>query len=620
MHIHTLFGKLFLGTASLIVLALGICAWLVVVKVDALVVAEQAESLCAHGAMIATVLGDRIDAAHADELRGIVRRLAAQMRGERITLIAPSGVVLADSEADAKQMEPHGDRPEVKEALEHGHGESTRYSATVAKNMKYVAVRAGPAEAPRAVVRVAMPLANITEQKGAVARIVGLIAVLGAASAAVFALGLARLWSLPLRRITATARSLSRGDLTARARIGGSDELAVLARSLNEMRDHLAGQMATIDRQRRTLEALLEQLHEGVVVVGPDRKVLLMNPTAAEMLGTGVEETGRPAVWTGMPVEYCVGHPAVQRLLLGESPAGEPTGVQETQIQLRRGGKTVNLLAHVSDLVLPNGGAADAGAGEARHDGTGRLLVLTDVTELAHAVQVKSDFAANASHELRTPLAAIRAAVETLMGMELPGKAAEARPFLEMIDRHSSRMEQMVFDLLSLSRIESSPGQFKVERIEPGPLLAELHSRYASRIEAKGLEWSARVRPGLGAICANRELLRLALDNLIDNAVKFTDAGRISVEAAAEGGSVTITVSDTGCGISEAEQERVFERFYQVERARSGPNRGTGLGLAIVRHAVAAMHGRVTLESRLGEGTRITISIPESSTEQGDQS
>jgi signal transduction histidine kinase len=247
----------------------------------------------------------------------------------------------------------------------------------------------------------------------------------------------------------------------------------------------------------------------------------------------------------------------------------------------------------------------------------GRMVVLTDITDLSRMVRVKTDFAANASHELRTPLSAIRGALETLMTLDWAKDQESARRFLGMIDRQSSRMLQMVSDLLDLSRIESSPGQFKPQELNLSTVLDELRSRFSERLAEKNLQWSVDLPQEIESITVSPHLLRAVLDNLVDNAIKFTDpGGRVSVtcrQAAGEvgeGAAVSIAVEDTGCGIAEDEQERVFERFYQVEKARSGPDRGTGLGLSIVRHAVGAMNGTVTLRSRLGEGTCVTVTIP----------
>jgi signal transduction histidine kinase len=311
-------------------------------------------------------------------------------------------------------------------------------------------------------------------------RLLWTIAGVALATAMCLALGLARLWSRPIRRIMLTARNLSHGDLTARIPVQGRDELAALASSLNEMRDHLT-----------------------------------------------------------------------------------------------------------------------------------RML------------QVKADFAANASHELRTPLSSIRAAVETLLDMDMTREASAARHFLEVVDRQSTRMQAMVGDLLNLSRIETSPERFTPVQVGVADLIEEMHIRFGERLQQKGLQWKPCLGDADGNLTVSIDLLRLVLENLIDNAIKFTGCGgSIQVSCrfvdVAESGKETpgqchiIEVADTGCGIPEDEQERVFERFYQVQQARSGADRGTGLGLSIVRHAVAAMHGSVRLASEVGRGTCVTITLPDS--------
>jgi signal transduction histidine kinase len=179
-------------------------------------------------------------------------------------------------------------------------------------------------------------------------------------------------------------------------------------------------------------------------------------------------------------------------------------------------------------------------------------------------------------------------------------------------------MENMVSDLLDLSRIESSPGQFMPRPLDLPLFLADLKQRFADRLQSKRLLWSVELPSELREIMVNQDLLQLVLDNLVDNAIKFTEpGGQVTITGNRTGGAdevhhaVTLTVADTGCGIAEQEQQRVFERFYQVEKARSGTHRGTGLGLSIVRHAVTAMQGHVALESKPGQWTRVTVRIPQ---------
>ncbi len=443
----------------------------------------------------------------------------------------------------------------------------------------------------------------------------------------VAAMVLARFWSARIRRITAAARRLSRGDLSAKAEVFGSDETAILARSLNQMRDHLVRHLGTIDRQRRTLSSLLAQLREGVVVTGPDERIVLVNPEAQRLLRlTSPKPDG---TFEGLTVERCIPQHDLQLLLRPAAqfgadqsenthvdpsivPPAEAEGhFQEIRIQVGGPDGPVSLLARACDMLLPaTDGEAESSSGPSR---PGRLLVLTDITELARAIQVKADFASNASHELRTPLSAIVAAVETIRSLDPQEYRKDADHFLDVIERHSRRMQAMVVDLLDLARLESPLVSFDSVRLPTRDVITEMHDAFADTLVDKELQWQVTIAPDCRELVAQPDLIRIALRNLIENAIRFTPAGgRVELVAQRVNGSVQLEVVDTGCGIPPAEQPRVFERFYQVGRARSGPDRGTGLGLSIVRHAVAAMNGTVELQSAVGKGTRVTIVLPQS--------
>lgn len=607
MRFGRLFWKLFLGNAVLMAAVLLVCIWLIVRQVDQFYLSELTRTLHSQAETLRHLVTEHFDPAHATELNRLAKQIGRDdPAGIRITFIGAEGTALGDSESDPVSMEPHGDRPEVRQALREGWGENTRFSHTLGRSMKYVAVRVGPAASPAGVVRVAMGLRAVREHSESVRRLVWGTGAIGLAACVLFALGLARLWSQPIRRITRAARQISRGDLNARVTAAGDDELAELGRSLNEMRARLATHLGTIDGQRRTLQSLVTQLQEGVVVTRPDGRIALINPAAACLLGIAepVEEL------IGRPVEACITPHHLQKMLLDHAEPGEAS-VHEVQITMHGQSSPASVLARACDLVLdfPDGHGASG------RQSSGRLLVLTDVTPLARTLQVKADFAANASHELRTPLSAIRAAVETLLSIDPAKDAAAVRQFAEIINRHSIRMDALVRDLLDLSRIESSPAPFEASLLELPPVLVELHARYRERLEAKNLHWSSDLGPDLGPVLVNPYLLRLVLDNLVDNTVKFTEPGghihiTSRIQEYQNRRCLHIDVIDDGCGIPEDEQERVFERFYQVERARSGPERGTGLGLSIVRHAVSAMGGSITLSSKPGRGTTVSVVIP----------
>jgi two-component system phosphate regulon sensor histidine kinase PhoR len=633
-----LFWKLFAGYAVLMTLALGVCVLLIEREIEQFHAQELTEHLLAQARTLRSQVRGRLDSAHREQLDRIAKEVGgSEADGTRVTIVAADGTVLGDSQADVSRMDSHADREEIREALDEGWGESTRWSNTLRRALRYVAIRVGTPQNPEGVVRVAVRVKTIGARTQSMRRIIWTIAIVALAATIVFALGLARLWTMPIRRITRIAGRLSRGDLSARARVRGSDELARLAQSLNEMGDHLSEQLGTIDGQRRTLEALLDQLQEGVIVAGPDGRIVLSNPAAARLLHPDNAEPWVADSWAGRPIEQCVPQHDLQRLLLGSGPtrtswegasarsspfdASTPRvrSVSEVRLEVPSAGGPVVLLARASDIEMPapltDSERPDAARAAPR---TGRILALTDITDIARTIQMKTDFVANASHELRTPLSAIRAAIETVMNIDIGGDAESAGRFLRVIDRHSARLEALVTDLLALSRLESIPKQTKPAVIDLGRFRQGLSERWADSVSTKQLHWECDIPPALREMTANADLLKMALDNLIDNAIKFTAAGgRVCLAFRREQDNLKIEVTDNGCGIPAQDQERVFERFYQVAPARSGADggpaeqRGTGLGLAIVRHAVASMGGTVSLTSELGKGTRVTLTIPQ---------
>lgn len=630
------FWKLFLGNALLLILVVGSAVWLIVGAFERFYVEELKGNLRTLAVLVRDEVKDQFDIAHAEQLDRFCAAIhETHPNGVRVTLVKADGTVLADSDADSAKMESHADRVEIIQALTEGSGSSTRFSQTFSRDMVYVAVRVGEPGAPLGVVRVSMAVRSVAARTQLARRLFWTLALVVTVAAIALALGLARLWSRPLSDITQAARSLSRGDLTAQVEVRGSDELTLLSLSLNRMRNNIAGQVQTIDRQRRSLELLLAQLHEGVIVANAQGRIRLLNPAASILLGIRPPRATEKDGFIGLPIDQCVSDPDLRNMLMppGRKPAegadstapaewdssaslaGESI-IVERRLLFDRPEGTVSLLARASDIMLPRldrprTSGKDAAAAEPPAE-NGRLLVLTDITELTRAMQMKVDFAANASHELRTPLAAIRAAVETMASIDPAEDPTSSSQFLKVIDRHSARLEEMVADLLDLSRLESPSARFQKTQLQLDEVLADLHARFADKLERKKIDWRCHVAEDAHGIAASRHLLRLILDNLVHNAIKFTEqGGHIVVACRRDNGAVFISVEDDGCGIPPEDHARVFERFYQVERARSGVKRGTGLGLSIVRHAVMAMEGGIDLQSAPGRGTLITIRLPQ---------
>jgi len=351
------------------------------------------------------------------------------------------------------------------------------------------------------------------------------------------------------------------------------------------------------------------------VVSGPDGRIVLMNPAAVRFLGLSMHGGSSLAALSGGRVEDHIRNPSLRGMLLSDAIAAG--GDDEKRLDMQGDDGVLSILARASEIALPAPGDGVSAGEPSGGSVTGQLLVLTDVTELTRAMQVRSDFVANASHELRTPISAIRAAVDTVLKIDVAKDAEHTTRFLSVIARHTSRLEALVGDLLDLSRLENPHAAFQPEVLRLQRLCDELHDRWIGEIDGKKLRWRCDIGDDCPNVFANPYLLTLVLDNLVDNAVKFTDpGGQIGVGCRCEGVAVEIEVFDTGCGIATHEHQRVFERFYQVEVGRSSgvetaPRpRGTGLGLSIVKHAVAAMGGSVLLDSAPGRGTRVTVTIP----------
>ena len=615
--------RIFLVCSALMFLILGAALLSVRLTYAAVMDHRLIEQLHVDARLLREALAQRWSVLDDQELTDLI----APLRDARteIVISAIDGRVLFNTLADPAFARDLFFQPEVKEALKTGWATHKGRLPGAQSQYRTLAIRAGNDDSIRGVLWIARPSAEETDAGILPGALLFWFLVLTIFSAGVLTLAAEAFRTRFCRRVIAIARELSDNETAAVQSVPvESEEYAMLSAALRRVREKLADQLTTIDRQRLTLKTLVDQLHEGVIVTDSNGRIALMNPSAARLMNLPIHSGGDTHLqMIGKPVERCIPRHEILEMLTDPPEMAEtglrsggdesdsapftPAASKEQRIQIDSPKGAIYLLAHASPILLP------ADESETPRSSLGHMLVLTDITDLTSVIRVKTDFVANASHELRTPLAAIRAAVDTILNMDFDQEADAARRFAGTIQRQSARLEALVSDLLDLSRLESQTARFDPTALNLRFELEELHSRFERRLKEKAIRWLIDLGQGApSAIVVNPHLLHLVLDNLVDNAIKFTEeGGGITIACTGTSECVSITVADTGCGIPPDERQRVFERFYQVERARSGDNRGTGLGLSIVRHAVAAMKGGVSLESELGKGTRITVKLPQ---------
>ena len=520
---------------------------------------------------------------------GELSKILGRNSSTRITIILPDGRVIGESDEDLENMENHGNRPEFKEAIEKGLGRSLRTSDTLDEKMMYVAVPIEEQGQILAVVRTAIPATAIHRELKKIYNRIFLSALIVAVIAAVLSLVISRNISRPIEQMRDTAQRFASGELELRVPVPKQIELAELADSLNEMARQLQRRFETITKQRNESEAILSSMVEGVLAVDSNSHIVSVNQAAANFLDIDASKA------QGRNVEEAIRNPDLQKYvqdILSEALPGE----------------TDIVLSGPPERIIRLDGA---GLTDSHGNRSGAVIVLSDMTRIRHLENLRRDFVANVSHELRTPITSIKGFVETLQEGAIT-EPKEAERFLRIIARHSDRLNAIVEDLLTLSSLEEGSEQRKItfEKKSVRPVLVSVIELSSVRAEEKDITVDLDCDKDIHAKL-NAALLEQAVLNLVDNAIKYSEpSSRVQILVKKENGMVAISVRDNGCGIAKKYQERIFERFYVVDKSRSRKLGGTGLGLAIVKHIAMVHGGKVTVESTLGRGSTFTIYLP----------
>ncbi|RKD23789.1 hypothetical protein BEP19_05000 [Ammoniphilus oxalaticus] len=507
----------------------------------------------------------------------------------RITLIDIEGNVLADTEAEPQEMNNHRDREEIIEALNSGDGQAIRYSNTLDQRMVYVAhVLNNSRGDPIGVVRLSMSIQKIDD----FIHNLWFSLTFGIGSALlltiIVSLFVSRYVTKPLEKITAVARKITEKKFDTRVHIRSKGEIGQLADALNFMASSLESQMIEIKQNEEKLFGVLNNMTSGVILIGESRRVLFVNSAIGQFLGYS------------------------EQSLIGKlhTEAGMNLGLSKLIARCFQTGEKIRDEAHI---YFPNELIVDASLapyttehGEVK----GVVIVLHDITAIRRLEKIRSDFVANVSHELKTPITSIKGFAETLLDGAIDDPDI-SKQFLEIIYNESDRFHRLINDILDLSQIEQKKLPLRIERVDIFKLIEDIVQSLQEKMNRKELVYERPIDDTPIYMEGDCDRLRQIIINLIDNAISYTaEKGRITVEVEELSDQVVLKVRDNGIGIPHADRDRIFERFYRVDKGRSRNSGGTGLGLAIVKHLVESHHGTIRIESEEGQGSVFILQFP----------
>ncbi|NLO20618.1 MAG: HAMP domain-containing protein [Syntrophomonadaceae bacterium] len=534
--------------------------------------------------LAASMIEDYLQINGADDAYlGKIGRILAENIEARVTVVDTAGMVVADSEYDVGELGPHGGRPEIYHALQGETGISTRYSDTEGQQMLYVAI-AFDQEDAHGVVRLARSLEEVEAVHYQVLLLILLAIILIGVIAFMLSTRLAANFSRPISELTTAVGEIAHGNLNKRISYWSDDELGLLASAVNDMAGKMDKTLTEISAVKDQLEIVLNNTVNGIFMVDLDARISYANPKAVKLLALGDDYQGRKHVELINNYDLLQTIDEVRRMLQPVRREIQLYTPAEKQIE-------ANVLPICKNLPQKLGGV---------------LVVLNDISELKRLERVRRDFVANVSHELKTPVASISGFAETLMNESDPRNVKE---FSKTIYDEAIRLSKLINRLLELSRLESGKSGLNIRNVDMVRLIEDTvelikHDSRASQINL--------IKPaGQVLVECDKDLIVQILLNLLDNALTYSPKDEIvTVSLMDEGDRVRIQVIDQGEGIPENEADRVFERFYRVDKARSRKTGGTGLGLSIVKHLVENHNGITGVESFPGKGAAFYFVIP----------
>ncbi len=503
----------------------------------------------------------------------------------RVTLIALDGRVLCDSSIPQERLatlENHRKRPEVQGALASGYGENQRFSNTVHEHLLYIATPVGIPKS-EAILRFSKPLYDIELFEYAMQQEIA-IKLLAIIVTAILA-GLLGTYSIthPLRSLALSAKSTKTIKVEEfPSLLLLQDEVGTLSRTFKNMSDSIA----TMQRSAEWYQAVFSSIQEAIIVTNAAGDITLVNPAASSIFQID------GAMVTARPIKYLTDN-RLRELFAQVHATRSSLKKEEVTLMAAQGER----LMQISSMPLTQENVFE-----------GMVFVFNDITKVRNLERVRREFVSNVSHELRTPLTVISGYTETLLegAMDDP---KHALPFLKIILQASEQLTALVNDVLDLSKIESIYVEYHFAPVDLKQVIQQSVALLQPAFEKKAIRLDMNIVEGLPAVNADARYLDIVIRNLLDNAIKYVDNsdGKIRISAFRSGDNVRLEIEDNGIGIAKHDLERIFERFYRVDKSRSRQNGGTGLGLSIVKHIILAHRGNVEVRSRLHQGSVFSV-------------
>ncbi len=515
-----------------------------------------------------------LDEDKPNELDSQVKELG-KLLGIRITIIDEKGIVLADSEKNPEEMENHGRRPEIRTALSGKTGESIRYSRTVKQEMLYVGIPVSMEGKVTHVTRASLYLKDINAFISRLRNSFLEIVVIFSFISLVLAYFLSRHFSRPVRSLIEASQKISSGDFKTRVNILSKDEFQELGRNFNTMVDQLNELFLVLSRQKEDLKNIISSMKEGFLVLDKENRIILANKNFSEIVQKeNVEEKFYWEVLRDPEFDNFIQFIRNERVNYSKE-------------------------IHFQEKIYLCSAIFNQNRQEI-------IITFHDLTEQKKLEKIKKDFVVNVSHELRTPLTAIKGFVETLE----ENISDKPEYYLNIIKKHTDRLIHIVEDLLLLTELEEKGISQESEKVNLYKLVRNVFKIFEHEINKKNLEIELQAEEKEIIVPGDYFRLEQMFINLIDNAIKYSEKGRILVSLKKEKDKVEIRISDSGPGIAREHLTRIFERFYVIDKSRSRKAGGTGLGLAIVKHIVLLHQGEISVESEPGKGTTFIINLP----------